>query len=402
MKYVIYDVETTISNKGNPFDLTNKLVAGGLLYGGDKQAIIDYDYSTNWDRIRTLDSIFESYMIVGFNLKFDLNWARRLGCRYPTQIWDCQLAKFLMSNQEHKYPSLDETLAEYGYPPKYDVVEKEYWDKDIDTDQIPREILTKYLETDLIRTEQVFKYQYHLFQTEQYKHLYRLFRLQCQDLLTLADMEYNGVFFNTKKARDKSNELLQEQEEVHEAIRQFFDNAPISLTSDLHLSSVLYGGVILDETKIPIGVYKTGAKAGQVKYKNTFIPYKFPRLVEPLKGTEVRDKVSAKELELIKEGILTEPRKYWSVNEDTLKQVKAKKEAAKVIDLILRYNKIHKLRSTYLEGWSNLIDKMNWEEDTIHSQLNQTLAVTGRLTSSKPNGQNADKLTKLFCESRYA
>jgi len=399
MKYVTFDTETTISNKGNPFDLSNKMVASGLLYGGDKQAVLDYNL--DWDWVRRMNDCFDSFMVVGFNLKFDVNWTRRYGIDYPKQIWDCQLAEFLMSYQEAKYPSLDETLAKYGYPPKYDVVEKEYWDKGIDTDKIPREILSEYLATDLIRTEQVFRHQYHLFQTVQYKHLYKLFRLQCQDLLTLADMEYNGVLFKTEKARKKAGEIQKEQEDLYCTIRSFFNDAPINISSDAHLSAILYGGVILEETKIPIGLYKSGAKVGQVRYKNSFIPYKFPRIVEPLKGTEVRVDVPAKELELVEAGILDEPRKYWSVNEDTLKQLKVKKDAKHILELIMRYNKLDKLRSTYLEGWSNLIDKMNWEENVIHSQLNQTLVISGRLSSSKPNGQNADKLTKLFCESRY-
>lgn len=401
MKYTIFDVETTTSNKGNPFDETNRIVCGGLLYGGDSQAVIDYNYHTNWDTIRRVNDVFDTFLVVGFNLKFDINWMRRYGGRYPKAIWDCQLAHFLMSYQEHKYPSLDEVLEEYGLPLKYDVVKNEYWDKGIDTDQIPREILTEYLATDLIRTEQVFKRQYHMFQSEQYKHLYKLFQLQCKDLIALADMEYNGVYFNTEKARARASDIQKEQEEIHSTIREFFDYDNLSLTSDLHLSSVLYGGVILEETKIPIGLFKTGARAGQVKYKNSYIPYKFPRIVEPLKGTETRVEVSAKEKELIAAGFLEEPRKYWSVNEDTLKQLKVKKDGAKILELIMKYNKLDKLRSTYLEGWSKLIDTMNWEKDIIHSQLNQTLVISGRLSSSKPNGQNADKLTKLFCESRY-
>jgi len=402
MKYAILDLETTIFNSGNPFDQTNKIVCGENLHGGAIKSIIDYDLGTNWDTIRKYKDVLNSSLVVGFNLKFDLNWLRRYGLDYSNiRIWDCQLAKFLMSNQEHKYPSLDETLEEYGYPPKLDVVKTEYWEKGIDTDQVPRPLLSEYLHIDLIRTEQVFKHQLQLFKTQQYKHLYSLFRLQCQDLLALADIEYNGVYFNSKGAREKANEIHKEQEEILRDIRKFFDDVPFSLTSDLHLSTLLYGGVILEETTIPVGLYKTGARAGQVKYKNSFIPYKCPRLVDPLKGTEVRTEVSKKELKLIDDGILTEPRQYWSVNEDTLKQLKVKGEGKKIVGLIMRYNKLDKLRSTYLEGWPKLIDEMNWEENILHSQLNQTFVVTGRLSSSKPNGQNADKLTKLYCESRY-
>jgi DNA polymerase I-like protein with 3'-5' exonuclease and polymerase domains len=401
MKYVTFDVETTTSNKGNPFDKSNRLVCYGLRYGGDSDNIISFSHEPE-DRER-VDRIFrsETYMVVGFNLKFDLNWWRRIGGVYPKRVWDCQIAEFLLSNQEAKYPSLDDALLKYGFPPKLDVVKTEYWDKGINTDQVPREILSKYLAGDLEKTEQVFKQQYHMFHSAQYKHLYPLFKLQCMDLLVLADMEWNGVLFNVEKALAHANKVQKRQDEIQRAISEYVGNVPFVLTSDAHLSAILYGGIILEEFRIPIGVYKSGAKAGQPRYKIAHKTYEFPQLIAPLKGSQVKEKVSQKELEFIQKGILTEPRKQYAVNEDTLKQLKPSKQGRIILDLIMENNKLDKLRSTYLEGWPKLIEKMNWEPGMLHSQLNQVLAITGRLSSSNPNGQNADKMTKLFCESRY-
>jgi DNA polymerase-1 len=124
-------------------------------------------------------------------------------------------------------------------------------------------------------------------------------------------------------------------------------------------------------------------------------------MATPLKGTESHEKVSKKELDYVARGIIKEVRKYWQVNEDTLKKLKVKGTAKEFITNLIEYNKLEKLHSTYLVGWSNLIKKMNWEDDMLHSQLNQCIAITGRLSSSNPNGQNADKETKRYCESRY-
>ena len=55
-----------------------------------------------------------------------------------------------------------------------------------------------------------------------------------------------------------------------------------------------------------------------------------------------------------------------------------------VIDLILEYRKLEKLRSTYLEPLPKLADK----ESRIHSTFNQLATATGRLSSSTPNLQN--------------
>ena len=56
-----------------------------------------------------------------------------------------------------------------------------------------------------------------------------------------------------------------------------------------------------------------------------------------------------------------------------------------VVAEILKYRKVQKLYSTYVEGIKNLID-----EDTglIHTSFNQTVTATGRLSSKEPNLQN--------------
>ncbi|MCK9575107.1 MAG: DNA polymerase I [Clostridia bacterium] len=56
-----------------------------------------------------------------------------------------------------------------------------------------------------------------------------------------------------------------------------------------------------------------------------------------------------------------------------------------VIPLILRYRKIAKLLSTYIDGFKTLIDP---KTNIIHTIFNQTLTTTGRLSSSEPNLQN--------------
>ncbi len=55
-----------------------------------------------------------------------------------------------------------------------------------------------------------------------------------------------------------------------------------------------------------------------------------------------------------------------------------------VIDDILEFRKLEKLRSTYLEPFPKLVDK----NGRVHTTFNQTATATGRLSSSNPNLQN--------------
>ena len=56
-----------------------------------------------------------------------------------------------------------------------------------------------------------------------------------------------------------------------------------------------------------------------------------------------------------------------------------------IIPLILRYRKVQKIVSTYIDVYKDLLEKNG---EIIHTIFNQTLTNTGRLSSSEPNLQN--------------
>lgn len=70
----------------------------------------------------------------------------------------------------------------------------------------------------------------------------------------------------------------------------------------------------------------------------------------------------------------------YSTNAETLEELQAHPIAAE----ILKYRTLSKLQSTYLEGLSKLIHS----DGRLHTNFNQTVTATGRLSSSDPNLQN--------------
>ena len=88
-------------------------------------------------------------------------------------------------------------------------------------------------------------------------------------------------------------------------------------------------------------------------------------------------------------------------DEDTLLSVKTDKIGRFIVAKVLERSKLCKLRSTYLDGLPKTIKEMDWDNNTLYSNLNQCTAITGRLSSTKPNQQNLPGEAKMFCVSRY-
>lgn len=376
-KIVSLDVETTMSPNSDPFSQCSSLCRIGLVRHNKPALCMEGVYD---EKIQT--ALDKMEMIVGFNLKFDIKWMQSVGYKFDKhKLWDCQYAYFLLHNQLVRYPSLDMALEEAGIEKKIDVVKTEYWDKGIDTPFIPLSILDEYLTGDVEKTLALFQYQYPLIVEAG---LLPLMQLCMEDLKVLVEMESNGMRFNTEAALNMAKEV-DDEVLVHTArLYDIFGSSCFNLASNDHLSAILYGGVVVEEVREVVGVYKSGIKVGQPRYKINRVEHTFPRRFVPIDKTETK-----------KEG-------YWFVNVDVLKALKPiDKKDKEIIPILLEISRLVKLSNTYLRGWSSLIDEKNWRHNHIHQTLNQCVAVTGRLSSSSPNSQNADPITKKFIYSRY-
>lgn len=90
----------------------------------------------------------------------------------------------------------------------------------------------------------------------------------------------------------------------------------------------------------------------------------------------------------------------YSTNAEVLEKLKEKHP---IIEKILEYRRIMKLKTTYVDGLISLVDK---ETNKIHSTFNQTITTTGRISSTEPNLQNIPikteegrKIRKVFIPS---
>lgn len=382
MKSVVCDVETTKFNKGAPFAQRNKLCVIGC-YDGSEFHSFRIEYQSNepyGEQLSACLLFLRQYdCVVGFNLKFDLHWLRRYGIGWSDgSIWDCQLFEFLLSNQKSAFPSLEVSCARVGLGSKLGTL-SDYYDKGLDTPDIPWDELVEYNKQDCILTWQLYQKQQEEIKGKSWE---KLFYNSCADLLILEECEFNGLKCNLERAIEVGDEINVRLGQIDDDLNRVFGGRVDNWASGDWLSVALYGGSITVQVQEPfIFTYKNGEQKEKLRWQDRTLQY--PRLVEPLKDSELK-----------KPG-------FFSTDQGTLKTLKAKGTAKEIVKLVLERARLEKRVGTYFHGIPKLYKEQDWVDSIIHGQLNQCVAVTGRLSSSKPNQQNLDPEFMKCIVSRF-
>lgn len=392
---ITLDKETSTYNKGHVHDPRNFVVSFSTKEYGQPPV---FHYYTDPDFLSCLRSaISNATRLVGFNIKFDLAWAVRLGIQIPQalEIWDCSLAEFIFTGQEARFISLNECLEKYALPVKLDKV-KEYWEKGISTEDIPRDIVEEYNDWDVVTTEMLYDIQMSLLSDKQK----RLVLLEGHDMKTLIAAEHAGLLFDVDKAREETEALQEKLASIESQMVGYLPSsipasARFNFDSGDQLSALLYGGTItFDWCTEQEAVYKSGDRKGETYIRRSWnaTPVVFPARFKPLDGTEVKKTAD-------NPNAVT---RFYQVDEPTLKQLKTKdKKDKELIALILERAKLTKVK----EMIASILDKMeerHWENNYIHAQFNQNNVITGRLSSSQPNMQNQPPEVDKLLVTRYA
>ncbi len=390
--YCAFDLETetyySYRRKSNPFDPRNKVVASGTKVQNER---ITLAYDTHG--IETLKHVSGSGLLpdvtilVGFNIKFDLLylWNQEEVQEFFKRggnIWDCQLAEFMLNAQETEYPSLDDTAVKYGGTLKDERI-KMLWDAGVQTSDIDKDMLCEYLRNDVQNTEIVYLGQLKRLAdmgTDGTK-FKKLIEMQMDGLLATTEMEYNGMYVDQLELEDKKKKL----EEAISAVDYRLDQEiralvpekvfeHVNLNSNKHLAAILYGGSIGIKESVPIMeqgaavTYKTGVRAGQQKTRFEMVQYSLPTLCNPVKVT---------------------PKNEPCVDFETLSLIAKhpNTDAGKVATLLCERRGLVKNLTTYFKAVGKLVQP----DGLLHGSLNHCSVITGRLSSTAPNLQNMPK-----------
>lgn len=224
---------------------------------------------------------------------------------------------------------------------------------------------------------------------------------KAKHILSNSKINLNGEIFDISIAQYLVGEKIQEQLAVpffffakKELGQKMKDLGVLELFNkvEMPLASVLFemeqNGLLADKNELEVLRKNLETELGEIS-KN----------VETLAGESFNIN-SPKQLGNIlfnKLGLVAKNNKKNSTSVEILQQIENQHP---IVSEILKYRKIQKLLSTYVEAFYNLVKD---GDGFIHTVFNQTLTATGRLSSSEPNLQNlpirddeGKKLRKVF------
>ncbi|HXS38454.1 MAG TPA: DNA polymerase I [Flavipsychrobacter sp.] len=281
----------------------------------------------------------EDILWIGQNIKYDMTILKWYGFTFKGMIYDTMVAHYVIEPEGKR--GMDVLSAKYlNYQPiSIETLIGKKGKGQLNMRDVPLEDIKEYAAEDADVTLQLKHALDPLLKKQEVSRVFN--EVENPLIPVLMDMEYEGVAIDVNFLQDYSKELDRDIRQSEERVYKLA-GVNFNLGSPKQLGEVLF-----ELMKIDPGAKKT--RTGQ-----------------------------------------------YATGEDVLQKLRNKHE---IVDDILAYRELTKLKSTYVDSLPLLI---NPRTKRVHTSFNQTVAVTGRLSSNNPNLQNIPIRTERGREIRKA
>jgi len=433
-----------------PFNPLNKLVAVGWVtvvdsvLGEYNKSFFNHNDLTEFDtKERLQQAIDDCDVIVGHNVKYDIMWLIESGFdldgkdAYDTMIGEYILARGVRAKLSLEYVSQNRDVTHK----KADLVNG-YFKSGVGFEEIPYPIVDEYLEADVMSTAEILVKQLSDWLRPENSSLTTIVTLMNEMLLFLVEIERNGIAIDTEELARIEKDYISERDSLETDLniigQEVLGDTPFSLTSPVDISKIVYsrevtnpelhkssfnlglvngkkqyppyltntafGDIVRQTTNI---IRKTKADQCTVCYGKGFIrktkkdgsPFKNDSKCATCEGRgfTLSDTSAVAGLKLVPEGAQDASVHGFSVSKvqfDRLTrqaEVSGKDKAKEFLEKKKRLNAVNTYLNSFVEG----IKRWTREDNILHPNFNQTVARTGRLSSSRPNFQNQPKERKF-------
>jgi DNA polymerase I len=289
--------------------------------------------------LKELKSIIENVKTIGHNIKYDYKILKLAGIELNNIYFDTLVASYLLSKTSRSLKLDDLAFSELGY--RMQAIEEligAKGKKQLTMLDVEPEKISYYSCEDADYTWQLYQKYQKELEQEGIDGLFE--KIEMPLVKILADMELAGVKIDTKFLKILQKKFEKRLKELTSEIHELA-GAEFNINSPKQLAEILFSGLEIS--------------------------------TQGIKKTKTGFSTAAPELEKMK-------------------------ERHPIINLIFEYRELNKLQSTYVIGLLKEVD----DQDRVHTNFNQTVTATGRLSSSSPNIQNIPIRTELGREIRKA
>ncbi len=434
------DVETSWQKNENggydpsPFHPDNILVSVGL----DSKCGEEYYFTNHSERIdrgcavKIQDTLNKTTLLVGHNIKFDLMWLLESGFKYNGRVYDTMLGEYILNRGVRKSLTLEMCCRRRKIGSKDSSV-KEYMDRGVSFENIPKDIVEEYGRIDVKITRSLFDSQMADLRSEKNKGLLMTVKMMNEFLVVLSDMERNGINVDLNELDKVEKEFRAEfaylKQKIDKIVYRQMGDTKINLSSPEQLAWLIYSMKPKDKKQwakiFNVGIDKS---TGKSKRRPNYSRQQFRNLVadntETIHRTVAEQCIACHGKGVIKRikkdgspfknytkcsdcdgegyiytpmakvaGFRQRPRSVYDIAESgfrtdriTLSKIasEAEGEFKEFIDAIVRHNAVDTYLNTFVEGLKNFTN----EKGFLHPKFMQAITATGRLSSRDPNFQN--------------
>lgn len=439
---------------GSPFNPNNKLVTVHwanvdtdtlTISPTNHSTYFHNDYSGSDSPATLQHEIDQAEVIIAHNAKFDVMWLMESGFDLSNkQIWCTMIGEYVLARGTIVPLSLKETAIRRGTSLKKSDLVEELFNSGVGYEAIPLETVWEYGDADVVSCAEIFLQQFTEFQdVTQTRRLRNIITLMNEMLLFLVEIERNGVCIDLDTLKKVGEDYQQERSklllELKDIVEQVMGDEPINVDSGADISKVIYSRVVKDrdlhQRTFNIGLDQHGRKQYPPRMKqwefeaavrlttkvlerkravncpvcngNAFIR-KIRKDGTPFKNTQRCKACEARGFLLLGTGTVAgfkltpdSPRdasingfKAGSDELDRLIDQAKRKDNLQAVEFLTKKKRLNVI-NTYLNSFVIGIQRWTRENNLLHSNFNQCVARTGRLSSSNPNFQNQPKGRKF-------
>ena len=433
---IILDVENTTTKRDgklhlDPFEPDNSLTLVGIMdhIKEEERTIFVFDHKEKTiqddDAQARLQRVLDNTtLLIGHNLQYDLQWLWACGFKYDGQIFDTMLGDYILQRGQKGSVSLENCALRYDLDMKKSDTLKDYFRRGFQTDEIPLDELSMYLEQDLKVTRSLYWRLLDEYNKPEAESLVNVRDTTNKVCKTLTKIYMNGFSIDKVALKDVrkqfEDELLQIENRLNAKVKSLMGDTPINLNSPEQVSQVIYSRILYDKKKWAIAFdtveekeeFKQTVKdnsAMMVKTKASVCQtcngrgkiYKTKkdgtRFAKPNRCTscDTRGYKLTKLKQMAGLGFFP-PSKAWvsangfSTSKGNLEQLINIAKAKDMTDAeaFLTDLKRQSAVSSYLSAFVDGIEHYTKEDGMLHVSLTQHVTATGRFSGRNPNMQN--------------